>query len=182
MSHYSWVTKLNGSWLDDLTSFPGRVQLRSVWHLAVGHLNSYAVGTRDNAARPFYWVSIIIYCFKCQLNGVCLHILMWLYDVAFKHREDFSIYLIGTSLNDLYAGSPVILWNFSFMYLTQKVLVVHPSSFLVTWCEVKAAGSWASFVTSVVNIAWSFSIFCCTCVHQSAKLRDERTFYVRACE
>jgi len=64
ISHYSSVNRLNSSWLDDLTSVPGRVQLRSVWHLAVGHLNSCAVGTRDNAARPFYWASVIIYCWN----------------------------------------------------------------------------------------------------------------------
>jgi hypothetical protein len=29
---------------------------------------------------------------------------------------------------------------------------------------------------------WSFSVFCCTCMHNSAKPRDERTVYVHVCE
>lgn len=42
------------------------------WHLAVGHPNSCAVGTRDNAARPFYWSSIIIYCWYVNCLGFAL--------------------------------------------------------------------------------------------------------------
>lgn len=84
MSHHSWVNKLTGSWLDDLTSGPGRVQLCSVWHLTVGHLTR-AVGTRHNAARPFYGASVIIYCW----NVSCM-------EFASMSLRDFMAWHLGT--------------------------------------------------------------------------------------
>jgi hypothetical protein len=106
-NHYSWVNKLNGSWLDDLTLVPVRVHLCSVWHLVVGHVNSCSVGTSDNAARPLYWASIIIYC----LNVNCM-------EFAFTSWCDFITWHLDTEK------------TFPFMLLTQVLitcLLVHQS-------------------------------------------------------